>query len=40
MLEETGFTDARCVGTGEYRTSAYTQATFYTARKPDGATGA
>jgi len=34
MLEAAGFTDCRCVGTGEYRTSAYTQATFYTARKP------
>jgi ubiquinone/menaquinone biosynthesis C-methylase UbiE len=27
-------TDARLVGTGEYRTSGHTQATFYTARKP------
>jgi hypothetical protein len=34
MLEEAGFTEGRCAGTGEYRTSAYTQATFYTARKP------
>ncbi len=34
MLEEAGFTDVRCLGTGDYRTSAYTQATFYTARKP------
>jgi len=34
MLEEAGFTDACCVGTGEYRTSGHTQATFYTARKP------
>jgi hypothetical protein len=33
MLDEAGFLDARCVGTGTYRTSAYTQATFYTARK-------
>ncbi len=34
MLEEAGFTEARCAGAGEYRTSPYTQATFYTARKP------
>jgi hypothetical protein len=34
MLDEAGFLDARCVGTGTYRTSAYTQAAFYTARKP------
>jgi len=33
MLEDVGFIDARCVGTGEYRTSAHTQATFYIARK-------
>ncbi len=38
MLEEVGFTDARCVGAGEYRTSAHTQATFYTARRPGRAT--
>jgi hypothetical protein len=36
MLEEAGFTDGRLAGTGEYRTSSYTQATFYTARKPGG----
>ncbi len=36
MLEEAGFTDARYVGTGQYRTSGHTQATFYTATKPDG----
>jgi hypothetical protein len=34
MLENAGFTDVRLVGTGEYRTSAHTQATYYTARKP------
>ena len=34
MLEEAGFTDLHIVGMGEYRTSAHTQATFYTARKP------
>ena len=34
MLEAARFTDVRLAGTGEYRTSAYTQATFYTARKP------
>jgi hypothetical protein len=34
MLEEAGFTEARLVGTGEYRTSDHTQATYYTARKP------
>jgi hypothetical protein len=33
MLEAAGFIDARCVGTGEYRTSQYTQATCYAARK-------
>jgi hypothetical protein len=38
MLEEAGFTEVHLVGTGEYRTSAHTQATFYTARKPGGAT--
>jgi hypothetical protein len=36
MLEAAGFVEARCAGTGSYRTSAYTQATFYTARKPGG----
>jgi len=36
MLEAAGFAEVRCVGTGEYRTSAYTQATFYTARKAGG----
>jgi hypothetical protein len=35
MLEEAGFTDARCVGTGGYRTSGHTQATFYVARKSE-----
>lgn len=39
MLEEAGFTGARCVGTGDYRTSAYTQATFYTADKPRAVLG-
>ena len=34
MLEGAGFTEARLVGTGEYRTSGHTQATYYTARKP------
>jgi len=34
MLEEAGFTETRLVGTGEYRTSGHTQATYYTARKP------
>jgi hypothetical protein len=34
MLEDAGFTDARLAGTGQYRTSGHTQATFYTARKP------
>jgi SAM-dependent methyltransferase len=34
ILEEAGFLEARCVGTGAYRTSGHTQATFYTARKP------
>jgi hypothetical protein len=34
MLEEAAFTEARLVGTGEYRTSGHTQATYYTARKP------
>jgi hypothetical protein len=34
MLQEAGFIEARCAGTGEYRTSGHTQATFYTARKP------
>ncbi len=34
MLEAAGFRQAGCVGTGEYRTSAYTQAAFYTAQKP------
>jgi hypothetical protein len=34
MLEGGGFIEGRCAGTGEYRTSPYTQATFYTARKP------
>jgi hypothetical protein len=33
MLDEAGFADTHCVGLGEYRTSAYTQAAFYTARK-------
>jgi hypothetical protein len=36
MLDEAGFLEARCAGTGAYRTSAFTQATFYTARKPGG----
>jgi len=36
MLEGAGFSDIRCAGTGKYRTSAHTQATFYTARKPGG----
>jgi len=36
MLEEAGFLEACCAGTGTYRTSAFTQATFYTARKPGG----
>jgi len=36
MLEEAGLTEARLAGTGEYRTSAHTQATFYVARKPGG----
>jgi hypothetical protein len=36
MLEEAGFADAQCAGTGAYRTSVHTQATFYTARKPGG----
>ena len=34
ILEDAGFADARCAGTGEYRTSPYTRAAFYTARKP------
>ncbi len=34
MLEDAGFMDARHAGTGEYRTSGHTQATFYIARKP------
>jgi len=38
MLEEAGFTEARLVGTGEYRTSDHTQATYYTARKPPNVT--
>ena len=33
MLAEAGFMEVRCAGTGAYRTSAYTQATFYIARK-------
>lgn len=36
MLEGAGFLEARCAGAGIYRTSAFTQATFYTARKPGG----
>jgi len=36
MLEGAGFLEARYAGTGTYRTSAFTQATFYTARKPGG----
>jgi len=36
MLEEAGFLNAGCAGTGAYRTSAFTQATFYTAQKPGG----
>lgn len=35
MLEDAGFLDPCCVGTGDYRTSTYTQATFYTAQKPN-----
>jgi hypothetical protein len=34
MLEAAGFRQVRCVGTGEYRTSAFTQAAFYVAEKP------
>ena len=34
MLEAAGFAEGRCVGTGEYRTSPYTQAAVYTAQKP------
>jgi hypothetical protein len=34
MLEDAGFIGCRLVGTGAYRTSSHTQATFYTARKP------
>lgn len=37
MLEGAGFTGARCLGRGEYRTSAHTRATFYRARKPEAA---
>ena len=33
ILEEAGFSEVRCAGTGTYRTSGHTQATFYTARK-------
>jgi hypothetical protein len=33
MCEAAGFVEARCVGTGDYRTSAFTQATFYVAGK-------
>jgi hypothetical protein len=33
MLEGAGFIEGRCAGTGEYRTSPYTQAAYYTARK-------
>jgi hypothetical protein len=33
MLEAAGFINARCMGTGQYRTSAFTQATFYIAEK-------
>jgi hypothetical protein len=40
MLEAAGWADARCVGTGDYRTSEYTRATFYSARKPAGQDGA
>jgi hypothetical protein len=36
MLHEAGFAGARCEGLGEYRTSAYTQAAFYTAKKLGG----
>jgi hypothetical protein len=38
MLEEAGFEDPCFVGTGEYRTSGHTQATYYTACKPPQAT--
>jgi len=34
MVEAAGFSDARCAGIGEYRTSPYTHAASYTARKP------
>jgi hypothetical protein len=33
MLRAAGFGSVACEGTGEYRTSVYTQATFYTGRK-------
>jgi hypothetical protein len=33
MLKDAGFAEASCVGIGDYRTSAFTRATFYTARK-------
>jgi hypothetical protein len=33
MLADAGFAEARCVGTGAYRTSGHTLATFYTALK-------
>jgi hypothetical protein len=34
MMTEAGFVDANCIGTGQYRTSEYTQAAFYVAQKP------
>jgi len=34
MLEAAGFINPRCMGTGQYRTSAFTQAAFYVAQKP------
>jgi len=34
MLEAVGFLNPRCIGVGQYRTSAFTQAVFYAAQKP------
>jgi hypothetical protein len=39
MLVDAGFTDCRLAGTGGYRTSRHTQATFYIARKAVGSAG-
>jgi hypothetical protein len=33
MLDDAGFINPRCVGTGQYRTSTFTQAAFFIAQK-------